>query len=137
MADELPGDRNGWIKPQPNVARSTQSLQAAHGKPKGRVEKVEQKDGASPSCLHNVKDALALKFHAFLSFDLRSKLKSISKVAQKERKPVTVTKAVHLNLLFSLGTWHPAEKTSWVLNSLATKRCVGCSNLAFGIPWLS
>jgi len=29
------------------------------------VKKIKQKYGASPSCLHNVKDALALKFHTF------------------------------------------------------------------------
>ncbi len=35
-------------------------------KPRHSVKKIKQKYGASPSCLHNVKDALALKFHTFL-----------------------------------------------------------------------
>ena len=35
-------------------------------KPWHGMKKVEQKDGAGPSRLQNVKDALALKFHTFL-----------------------------------------------------------------------
>ena len=35
-------------------------------KPRHSVKKIKQKYGASPSCLRNVKDALALKFHTFL-----------------------------------------------------------------------